>query len=57
MKTNRLKQLFLMSALGLAVNGYADAPVLAQIKPQEFYVGTWTASAPDGLGTLKSDFP
>lgn len=57
MKTNRFKQLFLMSALGLAVNGYADAPVLTQIKPQEFYVGTWTASAPDGLGALKSDFP
>ena len=57
MKTNRLKPLFLISALVLAVNGYADSPVLAPIKPQEFYVGTWTASAPDGLGALKSDFP
>ena len=39
------------------MNSYADSPVLSQIKPQEFYIGTWTTSARNGLGALKSDFP
>lgn len=57
MKKYILKPLFLISALALAVNSYADSPVLAQIKPQEFYVGTWTGSVPEGLGALKSHVP
>ena len=57
MKTNILKQLFIISGLILTVNSYADSSLLAKNLPQKFYVGTWTASAPDGLGALKSDFP
>lgn len=41
----------------MAVNSCADSSLLAKKLPQEFYVGTWTASAPDGLGALKSNFP
>lgn len=58
MKSNKLKVLSLMVGLGLTAHSYAD--ITTMIKPksvQEFYVGSWTAGAPDGLGALKPDFP
>ncbi|CAM4071118.1 lactonase family protein [Acinetobacter pragensis] len=57
MKINTFKQLGLLSGIVLAMNCYADSLPSAENKQQEFYIGTWTASAPDGLGALKSDFP
>ncbi|WP_353166193.1 hypothetical protein [Acinetobacter sp.] len=54
---NTFKQFGLLSGILLAMHCYADSPPFAENKQQEFYIGTWTASAPDGLGALKSDFP
>lgn len=54
---NTFKQFGLLSGILLAMHCYADSPPFAENKQQEFYIGTWITSAPDGLGALKSDFP